>query len=376
MKMTWAIPAETHRLMDLMTTAGHQVFCVGGCVRNGLLGVKVDDIDIATDALPQTVMSLADSAGLKVVPTGIEHGTVTVLIDGTAHEITTFRRDVATDGRRAVVAFSDDLHEDAARRDFTINALYMAADGTISDPVCGLPDLENRTIRFIGDPAQRIREDYLRILRFFRFHAWYGRDGIEADGLSACAELADGLDQLSGERIGAEMKKLLSAPDPAPAVASMSRAGILRHVMPGAETDNLAVLVHLETGKAPDWLRRAATLGGEDVTNRWRLSRTEAKTLRTLTDLARLDFRTSEMAYRHGRDLAENAVLIRCALLGQPLPANLAHDLTTGAEAVFPIKAHHLTPDYDGPALGAKLKELEDRWIASGFQLSQSELLA
>ena len=232
----WLTNPATQAVCAALTGAGAQALFVGGCVRNALLGLPVADIDIATDAPPDRVITLCNAAGLRVVPTGIEHGTVTVLSGDIAHEVTTFRRDVTTDGRRATVAFATDITTDAARRDFTMNALYARPNGTVVDPLGGLPDLLARRVIFVGDATARIREDYLRILRFFRFHAWYAdpNAGIDAEGLAACAALADGLRQLSRERVSAEMIKLLGAPDPAPAVAAMAQAGILARILPGA----------------------------------------------------------------------------------------------------------------------------------------------
>jgi len=233
-------------------------------------------------------MRLAEAAGLKPVPTGIDHGTVTVVSDGKPHEVTTFREDVDTFGRHAEVAFGSDLQADARRRDFTMNALYAQPDGTVIDPLGGMDDLAARRVRFIGDAAARIAEDYLRILRFFRFHAHYGdpASGLDADALAACAANLDGLDGLSRERVGAEMRKLLSAPDPAPAAAAMQAAGVLAIVLPGADTRALAPLVHLEdrTTTPPDAIRRLAALGGADVAERLRLSRAEAKRLARLAE--------------------------------------------------------------------------------------------
>ena len=230
----WIRAEGLQSVMGLLTVAGHQAFLVGGCVRNALISQPVADIDIATDAVPERVVALAEQAGHKVVPTGIDHGTVTVIAGGEVHEVTTFRRDVATDGRRATVAYATDLADDAARRDFTMNALYADASGQIYDPLGGLPDLLARRVRFVGDAAARIKEDYLRILRFFRFHAWYGDPGrgIDAEALAACAEHANGISRLSCERVGHEMRKLLAAPDPAPSVAAMHSAGILQQVLP------------------------------------------------------------------------------------------------------------------------------------------------
>ena len=218
----WAGAAPTQALLAALVAAGGEGFFVGGCVRNALMGRPVADIDIATALHPEAVSKAATAAGFRVVPTGIDHGTVTVIAGHVPHEVTTFRRDVETDGRRAVVAYSGDMAEDAARRDFTMNALYARADGTVIDPLGGLPDLLAHRVRFVGNAPARIREDYLRILRFFRFHAHYGdpEGGLDPEGLAACAELAGGLSGLSAERVSAELAKLLSAPDPAPSVAA------------------------------------------------------------------------------------------------------------------------------------------------------------
>ncbi len=242
----WLTAPATQAVFAMLDDAGHRALAVGGCVRNALIGAPVSDIDIATDAPPDRVIELGEAAGLRAIPTGILHGTVTVISAGVAHEITTFRRDVDTDGRHATVAFSTDVAEDAARRDFTMNALYAQADGTVVDPLDGLPDLRARHVRFIGDPAARILEDYLRILRFFRFTAWYGDPalGLDAEGLAACAACIDGLDRISAERIGAETCKLLAAPDPAPVVAAMARSGILARILPGADATALPLFVH------------------------------------------------------------------------------------------------------------------------------------
>ena len=239
MKLTgdWIERPATQAVCRMIEQGGYQALFVGGCVRNAILGASVNDIDIATDAHPETVISLAGAAGLKPVPTGLEHGTVTVVSDHVPHEVTTFRRDVETFGRHAVVAYSEDVAEDARRRDFTMNALYARPDGTVIDPLNGLRDLQARHVRFIDDPEQRIREDYLRILRFFRFHAWYGDPvaGLDPEGLGAVATHADRLSDLSRERVGAEIVKLLSAPDPAPSVAAMRACGVLVAVLPGSD---------------------------------------------------------------------------------------------------------------------------------------------
>ena len=373
----WLQGPGTQALCAVLEGAGYRVLFVGGCVRNALLGAAVTDLDLATDALPETVADLARKAGFKVVPTGLDHGTLTVVAQGAVHEVTTFRRDVQTDGRRAVVAFSTEIAEDAARRDFTMNALYADPRGQVIDPLgCGLADLQARKLRFVGDAEQRIREDYLRILRFFRFHAWYGdpAEGLDADGLAACAAHLDGLAGLSAERVGAELRKLLSAPDPAPALATMARCGALAAVLPGADPRAIAPLVHLEQGRPALWLGRLAVLGGDDPTERLRLSRAESRDLAALrAALGGMDS-PAVLGWRLGADLGRAALLARAAVLESPLPDNWAAELARGAAAVFPLRAADL-PHLQGPALGAELKRLEQRWLAADLHLSRGQLL-
>ncbi|PTX47594.1 poly(A) polymerase [Gemmobacter caeni] len=373
----WIDAPETQGVCAALTGAGAQALFVGGCVRNALLGAAVNDIDIATDAQPETVVRLCEAAGFRVVPTGIDHGTVTVVAKGVPHEVTTFRRDVETDGRRATVAFSSDVAEDAARRDFTMNALYAAPDGQVIDPLGGLPDLLARRLRFVGEPEQRIREDYLRILRFFRFHAWYGdpAQGIDADGLAACAVLAEGLETLSAERVGAEMRKLLAAPDPAPSVAAMAQAGILQRVLPGADPTALAPLVHLEAGIPPRWMRRLAVLGGEAVDDRWRLSRAESRDLALLLPAVREGGSAAVLGYRL-KALAADAILARAAMLGHPPGRGWQAEVARGAAAVMPVRPADLMPQYQGAELGARLKAIEARWLQSDLRLDRTALLS
>jgi len=378
MKITadWITHPGTQALCAVLAGAGFQALFVGGCVRNALLGVPVADVDIATDATPDRVATLCTAAGLRVVPTGLEHGTLTVIAQGIAHEVTSFRRDIATDGRRATVAFATDIAEDAARRDFTLNALYAHADGTVIDPLGGLPDLLARRILFVGAASDRIREDYLRILRFFRFHAQYGdpAQGLCPEALAAIATNLDGLDRVSRERIGQEMRKLLSAPDPASALAAMQQTGVLAHVLPGADARALGPLVHLDAALPPDWLRRLAVLGGDDPTDALRLSRPEARDWQALR--AHLSDPPALAAYRLGTDRGRDCALILAALTGQPAPADLDAQLARGANATFPVKPADLMPALSGAALGERLLHLETRWIDSGFSLSRGDLLA
>lgn len=369
----WLTDAGTVAVFEALQ--GHGAWFVGGCVRNGLLGLPVADIDICTELLPEQVMDLSQGAGLKTIPTGIDHGTVTVLADGTSFEITTLRRDEETDGRHASVAFTRELAEDAARRDFTMNALYATLDGTVLDPNgSGLADLAARRLRFIGNASARIAEDHLRILRFFRFHAWYAdaAGGIDADGLAACAQGVDGIAKLSRERIGAEVKTLLRAPDPAPAVAAMDQSGVLAAVLPGAHAPSLTLLTGLEGDLAPDAIRRLAALGGE--TDNLRLSKAETKQLALLRDEMGTLTRPGALGYHHGAVAARDILLLRGLIAEQPPGAEALLQAEQGAQAVFPVKAADL-PALQGKALGDHLKALEARWVASEFSLSKAELL-
>ena len=374
----WLDDPATATVMDLLTRGGHGAWFVGGCVRNALLGLDVADIDIATDLRPDDVMALAQDAGVKVVPTGIDHGTVTLIADHRPFEVTTLRRDVATDGRRATIAFTDLVEDDAARRDFTMNALYAKADGTVLDPTGeGLADLAARRLRFIGNPHDRITEDYLRILRFFRFHAWYAdpNAGIDAEGLAACAALADGLGQLSRERVGAEIKKLLSAPNPAAAVAAMAQTGILARTLPGAMARMLPILISFEDAP-PDPIRRLAALGPVEVAAGLRLSKADIARLTILRDGMSSTTSPDALAYLHGADIAWDIAVLRASQFETQVDPTVRALIARGASAVFPINPADLMPRLSGAALGQALRTLEARWIASSFTLSRAELLS
>lgn len=375
----WITADHTQAVCTMLTQAGYRALFVGGCVRNAIIGAPVTDIDIATDARPEVVMELAKDAGLRPVPTGIEHGTITVIAGGIPHEVTTFRRDVETDGRRAVVAYATRVEDDARRRDFTMNALYADPSGAVLDPLGGLPDLMARRVRFIEDAAARIAEDYLRILRFFRFHAWYGDDaqGPDQNALSAIAEATDGLAQLSRERVGSEMGKLLSAPDPAPSVAAMRACGVLTRILPGADDRSLAPLVHLEQQAqvGPDWLARLASMTGPEAAGRLRLSRADEIRLCLLRDGLGSGRNAGELGFRHGIEDARAILLLRAAVMSQPLAPESLEAAAEGAAAVFPLRAADLMPEFEGPALGRELERLKQRWILSGFSLTREELL-
>lgn len=370
----WLYRPETQAVCAALTDAGAQVLFVGGCVRNALMDAPATDIDIATDALPERVMELAENAGLKAIPTGIDHGTITVVSGHIPHEVTTFRHDVRTDGRRAVVAFSADVAEDAARRDFTMNALYATPDGQLIDPLGGLPDLRARRVRFIGSAQDRIREDYLRSLRFFRFHAWYGDGdaGMDENALAAIADNMDGLQGLSKERIGAEFLKLLAAADPAPSVASMRQTGVLQRVLPGADDKALAPLVHVSDSRDP--ILRLAALG-RDFEDPLRLRKADARRARILRDAAE-NGTPSYLGYSLGAEDACDALALRAALMETPLDSRQLQTARHASDQVFPVSSSDLMPILQGPALGAALGQLETDWIASEFRLTRADLLA
>jgi poly(A) polymerase len=376
----WLTTASARAVCDAIESGGHQILFVGGCVRNALLGVPVADVDMATSATPQEVIALAKTAGLSAVPTGIDHGTITVVSHGTPYEVTTFRRDIATDGRRAVVAFSDNIQDDARRRDFTMNALYADPQGKVIDPLGGLDDLRARRVRFIEDAHQRIREDYLRTLRYFRFHAWYGdpEGGLDPEALAAIGSNLQGLETLSAERVGAEISRLLQAPDPAMSLAGMVQTGVLRTVLPGTDIRFAVLMIHSAqvAGIETDWLARLVALGGDEVAARLRLSRADQ---RRYDMLRRAAFGTDsllETAFEHGDDPAAQAYLIQCAIAEALPDAAYVAVLNAAARQIFPVRAGDLMPVFTGAHLGARLAQLKSAWIASGFTLDREQLLA
>ena len=381
MKLTesWIEAKGAQSVLKMFEQTGYKAYFVGGCVRNALLGHPVTDVDIATDARPEQTMLLADRAGLKAIPTGIDHGTVTLMAQGQSYEVTTFREDIKTDGRHAQVKFSKDMVDDAQRRDFTMNALYADATGYVIDPLNGMDDLMAGRVHFIEDAHARIGEDFLRILRFFRFSAYYANPdhGFDPDALSAISVNLDGLSSLSKERIGAEMRKLLGAPDPAPSIAAMRAVGALTHILPGTDDTGLAILIHLEdaSGLRAEAMRRLASIGGKDVQSELRLSNAEANTLSLLREHIGTSLQAGELGYRFGKDLSHSILLLRAVQFGTTVANEDLIKADVGSAAVFPIKGKDLLKKYSGEALGKKLDQLETRWIASEFNLSRSDLL-
>lgn len=377
----WMRHPSAAAVLEILAGGGHIGRFVGGAVRNEVLGLPVTDFDIATDAPPERTLALCRDAGLKAIPTGIEHGTVTIVVDREPVEVTTLRRDVETDGRRAVVAFTDDWEEDAARRDFTLNALYLDADGTLYDPTgCGIADARARRIRFVGDPETRIREDVLRILRFFRFHASYGRGRSDSAGLAACARLAPSMARLSGERIWKELSRLLAAAGARDVLLTMAEAGVASHLWDGpVDAGRAAALISLEEAHslAPDPVRRLAALiaepdGAGAVADRLRLSNAEAR--RVITAIATpadapSDDRVRRAAvYRHGAEAFADARLLWAARTGEDVAADLA--VAAGwTPPAFPLGGGDVTrlgiPP--GPRVGELLRRAEEWWIMGDF---------
>ncbi len=342
---------------------------VGGAVRDTLLGLDVKDIDVATSLAPPEVMARAGAAGIRTIPTGIAHGTVTAVLPDGPVEITTLRHDVATDGRHATVAFADSWHDDAARRDFTINALYAdPASGEIADFFGGLEDLAARRVRFIGDARTRIREDHLRILRYFRFQARFGSLPADSEAEEACADLAATLKGLSRERIGMEVMLLLGLPDPGPTVARMAELGVLRVILPEANPQSLARLIAEETAQAvpPDALRRLAALLpaepvlAEQVAARFRLSTAQKKRLALAAGRSEGPQDARTLAYWLGLEAATDQLLLTGRATDPLRDWSVPHfPLKGGAVITAGVTA--------GPDVARILQQVEARWVKEGF---------
>ena len=385
--------SDTRRLIEVFKGGGAELRFVGGCVRDSLLGLGVRDIDIATDALPDRIMGILRDAGIKSVPTGIEHGTVTAVVEGRAFEITTYRRDIKTDGRHAVVEFGTDWREDAERRDFTINAMSITPDGDLHDPFDGEGDLVAGRVRFVGDAQRRVREDILRILRWFRFHAHYGKPPPDADALGACRGFAFRIPDLSGERIRHELLRLLAADNPMPSIELMIETDVFDAVLGrGRQIQRLAGLyvIEREIEMPPDPLLRLAALIGSPgmavpLAERLRLSNAEQKRLlAALGSEPSLGLDTSEadrarIFYRLGIRIAEDRILLAWAAnpsataWQECLEAVRAFDVPA-----FPLSGRDVMAEgiSAGPAVGDTLRQIEDWWIDARFTPDRVQCLA
>jgi poly(A) polymerase len=387
----WIDEPSTRAVLEALAAGGVEARFVGGAVRDALLGLPIGDIDIATPALPAQVVELLEKRGIKVVPTGLAHGTVTAVARPRHFEITTLRRDVETYGRRARVAFDADWTADAARRDFTLNAIFLAPDGTIDDPTGGLADLAAGRVRFVGDPATRIAEDVLRILRYYRFEARFGHGtGGDPPARAACRAAARLLTTLSAERIAQEFTKLIAAPDPSRALAIMAEDGVLAVILPEAKhLDRLRRLIAIEP--EPDALRRFAALietdaaGAAAMAERLRLPNAWRERLRGLTRPWALDLSAGEVAQRHalyrlGAERYRDLVLLHAAdaVAGGELVARLLDIARDWRRPVFPLSGHDVTAlgIPTGPRVGALLDAVEHWWEASDFTADRGACLA
>jgi poly(A) polymerase len=392
----WLLSGPAARVLALLNGEGEEARVVGGAVRNALLGIPIGDIDIATTALPAEVIRRAKAASIKSVPTGIEHGTVTLVLEGHPLEVTTLREDTETFGRKAKVAFGRDWVADAQRRDFTINALSAGPDGVVYDYVGGLEDIRLQRVRFIGDADQRIAEDYLRILRFFRFHSAFGVGAPEREGYLACIAGRAGLATLSAERVRMELLKLLITRGAVGAVEAMMDAGLMTSILGGvAYLGPFAAMVEAERelGLTPNPIRRLAALAvavTEDARRlamRLKLSNAEAKTLDAMGHrwwrLASADeARARRLLYRLGETNYRDRLLLAWARAGRDRDAPRWCELAQLPERFTPPKFPLKAADFmsrgvaEGPLLGHVLKLAEDAWLAADFPLDQSSLAA
>ncbi len=391
----WMTSPAARRVMDALN--GARPDCarfVGGCVRNALLGEPVADVDIATQLVPELVHKVMIAAKIAVHPTGIEHGTLTVVSDHHPFEVTSLRQDVETDGRRAVVAFTDDWALDAQRRDFRMNALYATPDGELHDPTGGgLDDIASRRIIFVGDPETRIREDYLRILRFFRFQAWYGRTVPDAAGLAACAKLRGGLADISAERIWMETGKLLAAPQPLAALDAMESTGVLDQLF--IEAKGLKLLrklvgLDIREGFAPDPIVRFLALfwkdaaAVHDVANRMKMSNDERHRLNWAVQhdaplwggITEQEVRTA--LYLAGQQTIRDRLMLEWASDGSADWSDVLTLVDAWQRPVMPVTGADLLKRgvAQGPEIGDALRKLEAAWIDSDFTATHDELLA
>ena len=391
----WLAWESVYEIFKAIGTRGFDIRAVGGAVRDTLLSRGVSDVDFATTALPEEVMECAEKAGLKVIPTGLDHGTVTLISNGKPFEITTLRKDVETYGRRAKVAYTDDWAQDASRRDFTINALYADADGTLFDPLGGYGDIAERKIRFIGDAGERVREDYLRILRFFRFNAAFGGDEFDTAALRACVRGRGGLHGLSAERVNSELMRLLCAPRATRALRKMFDYGLLVEVLgavPHLSQFERLIAIEAHLGDEPDAMLRLAALViviHEDalrLRERLRLSKAQQRRLeqacgfRGLTaDMDDTGVRT--VLYAMGQSGCRDAARMAWAASGDAEPDTNWHSLLTRIAEMpvptFPLQGADImemgVPQ--GPAVGGILDEIERRWITGDFAETRAELL-
>ena len=370
--------SNIRKIFALFASHNVNAFIVGGAVRDQLLGVPVSDIDFAVDCDPQTTLKLAIEHHVKFVETGLAHGTITLIEGGQSFEVTSFRKDVKTDGRHAKTEFGGTIEDDAARRDFTINALYMDINGIIIDPLGGTADINAKRLRFVGDVSARIREDYLRILRYFRFLAHYELS-VDDTELGAIRELASGLNRISGERVGHEMRKALVGKFAHAALTKAQETAVLERVAPSLDLDYLHDWIAFETAhNLPiDWRIRLVASCADIPQAKWRLSNDETKFMSQLQKASATKHTPAALGNIAGFEIAHWAVLLRAHKNNTKPPQDFDTDIARGMAEIFPITGRDLMPIApEGPELGAIYKTLKRKWLASDFALDKDSLLA
>ncbi|MDG1939415.1 MAG: CCA tRNA nucleotidyltransferase [Paracoccaceae bacterium] len=376
----WLRNPSAQKLSKLYKSFGYQVLFVGGCVRNTILKMPVTDIDLATDAQPEEIIKIAKENNIRFVPTGLAHGTITLIIDNKNYQITTFRTDFDHDGRYAKVEFTESLLLDASRRDLTINALYCNHVGEVIDPLNGLDDIKKQKIKFIGNPNERIKEDNLRILRFFRFQAIYGNKNLEIDSiaLEACHNHKSKLAALSKERITSELRKILSAPNPLEVIIKMNETGVLNELFQNVSIDSLEAYLKTEEKFKINinWLGRLLSLQVTQEEESLKLTRCEFKFLKQTKSAIENQIHVLEFSYYNGVENGKIYSILQNFRHNIILCKNLLNQINSLATKKFPITAKDLMPEIRGKKLGEALRSLEDRWIKSNFTLSKKDLLA
>ena len=377
----WRSDPTVKSVFDGVQEINKELYFVGGCVRNELLGKDVaeTDIDFATTAEPGDVVALANEKGWDVLTVGMAFGTVMVIVDGTSFDVTTFRKDINNDGRYADVEYSENIAEDAKRRDFTMNALYVDRDGNMKDPLNGLRDLRKGTVRFIGNATQRIREDYLRMLRYFRMHAHYSKNKAVFDeaALEAIKSCAQYVVLLSRERIGKEIRNLLEADDPSRCLLKMEEVELLEKVLPCSRTDAVGRLANIQSVrgvKASPWAW-LALLQPSDAAFELRLSRAEERKFERISRCSTSSETAAALANKYGAEVANDVVLTRAAIRNEFPETDVFKTVKRAANAKFPIEAEDLMPEFAGQELGAELERLRSRWIESDFRMGKGDLL-
>ena len=379
LKDDWLSHPSINYLSTVFQRSGYEILFVGGCIRNTILKKQVNDVDIATAATPEEIIKICKKNNIKAIPTGVKHGTITIVIDEKTYQITTFRIDEKNDGRHASVKFIDSLELDASRRDLTINALYCDVDGKIIDPLKAFGDLRLGIVRFIGDPNKRILEDHLRILRFFRFYALYGdkKKNLNPTALDACKKHRKKLKKISKERVTLEVKKLLAASQPISTIKNMDKINILNQIIGNCEIGPFIKYVDFEQKYKIQisWLGRLLSLQNNSDYKMILLTKKENRIITKLNEAILKNVDPIEFSYYNGIELGLIYSLLQNSFEKRELNKSLINQISSITTNLFPVKAADLGPKYHGKEIGNKLYELESKWIKSKFKLSKAQLL-